>query len=150
MSARVLSIVKAEAEAGFPRVRGTTVNARRPVTDAILNDFLSRFAVPLPTGHIIPGNIIRFGPTWIPFGPSITILRVDPSLKVTVRGGGGVDLVLSAVAKAFVTRDAAGNLVVDIKKLPNVSQYDYLLRYVTNVSVHTSAGRMVLEIAAVF
>lgn len=126
-------------------MRGAHVRATIPVTEALLNQFLSKQQV---TVEIRERNQLSIR-LWVA-SVSLEIARIDPDLWLVLRLSWLSSQALSAAMmfkpglRAYV-RQQGGLVYINCAALPGVEQYRYLWRHVSAVRASTSRGVLFLD-----
>jgi hypothetical protein len=141
-----MRILDAEAKAGFPRIRGTRLHAIVPISQYLLDQWLSRLAV-----NVAIQERNQFSISYAGIGLTAELVGIAPDLSIVLTTPWWSRAALWAVLtwkpglQAYL-RQHDKLVYILCGEIPAVARYRYLWRYVSEVRARTEPGRLVLDI----
>ena len=144
----LLNKVVAEAEAGFPNLRGTNVLATLPISETLVNEVVPSVGGSLAVS-IQSNNRLNLRILGLPTPIDATIVGIDSSLTLKLRVSAPAKLLLSLPKikgkLPFFGRVQGDNLFFDFGQIPLVFAWRCLWPYV-RIGISTYPGRIYMSV----
>ena len=141
-----MSVLDAEARAGFPRMRGTRLRATLPIPQDLLDHWLSKLPVDV---ELQERN--RLSISYAGVAVTAELVGITPQLAIVLstpwwsRAALWGVLTWKPELQAYL-RQQDKLIYILCGEIPAVARYRYLWRHVSDVQARTEPGRLVLDI----